>query len=373
MKLKLSVYAALMAGVLSASAATANVAAPAAAVGTNTTAEDMKALFGDPVVVKGKGFEIKRSELDQVLSGAKANAAAQGQRLPEGFDGEVLNQLLTIQLLVQKATDAARAAGQVDADTQYTNLLKRFGSDEAFDRQLKAVGMTVKELRGKALQEAVAKAALKRELNVKPTEEEAKDYYVKHSADFEQPELAHARHILLLTIDTASRSPLSTNTIAAKRKQIEDLRKRVLAGEDFATLAKQYSEDPGSKENGGELPEFPHGQMVPEFDSAAFALSSNQVSEVITTAYGFHVIKLLDKTAAKKFAYDDTIPQVNDTVAGICKKAVEAEKIKLVAPAYLKKLRADGGVEILDPALKALDEKLQAMQDAPPVAPENTK
>jgi len=136
MKLKLSVYAALMAGVLSASAATANVAAPAAAVGTNTTAEDMKALFGDPVVVKGKGFEIKRSELDQVLSGAKANAAAQGQRLPEGFDGEVLNQLLTIQLLVQKATDADRAAGQVDADTQYTNLLKRFGSVEAFDRQL---------------------------------------------------------------------------------------------------------------------------------------------------------------------------------------------------------------------------------------------
>ena len=251
MKLKLILSAALMAGVISALAATETAADKAAS--TNATPEDtMKALFGDPVIAKGDGFQIKRSELDQVVSGAKASAAAAGQPLPQDFEIGVLNQLITIQLLSKQATAADRAIGQADADLQYTNLLKRFGSMEAFQRQLKMVGLTVDDLRAKASQEAVAKAALKRALNINITDAEAKDFYEKHPADFEQPELAHVRHILLMTIDPATRTPLPTNTVTAKRKQIDDLLKKVKAGGDFAALAKQYSEDPGSKENGGE-------------------------------------------------------------------------------------------------------------------------
>ena len=350
MKLKLILSAALIAGAMSAAAATEN-----AATGTNANAA-MAALFGDPVIVKGKGFEIKRSELDQVLSGAKANAAAQGQMLPPNFDLEILNQLITIQLLLQKATPADRAAGQADADLQYTNLLKRFGSQEKFELQLKAVGITMDELRAKASQEAVAKATLKRELSVAVSEEDAKDYYTKHPADFEQPELAHVRHILLFSIDPATRTPLSTNSVAAKRKQAESLLKRAKGGEDFAKLAKEFSEDPGSKEKGGELPEFARGQMVPEFEAAAFALSKDQTSDIVTSAYGFHIIKLLDKTAAKKIEYV--------TVAADIKEALSRQKISKLAPDLIKKLRAESKLEILDPALKALDEKVQAAQAA---------
>jgi parvulin-like peptidyl-prolyl isomerase len=359
MKLKLTLSAALMAGVISAVAFT-QLGGPMPAVapaGTNASPEAaMTALFGDPAVVKGKGFEIKRSELDQVVSGARANAAAASQQLPPDFEISVLNQLITIQVLLQTATPADQAGGKIEADLQYTNLLKKFPSPDAFDRQLKAVGMTIGELRAKATQEAVAKAALKRALNINVTEEDAKDYYTKHPADFEQPELAKARHILLMTIDPATRSPLLTNTVAAKRKQIEDLHKRILAGEDFSALAKQYSEDPGSKENGGELPEFARGQMVPEFESAAFALTTNQVSEVVTTQFGFHLIKLLDKTAAKKIDYA--------TAAADIKEALARQKIAKLAPDYVKKLRADGQVEIIDPGLKSLDEKVQASQAA---------
>ena len=78
--------------------------------------------------------------------------------------------------------------------------------------------------------------------------------------------------------------------------------KRARASEDFATLAKTYSEDPGSREDGGELPEFPRGQMVPEFENAAFALTNNQISDVITTVYGYHIIKLLDKKSSHRIA-----------------------------------------------------------------------
>ena len=140
-------------------------------------------------------------------------------------------------------------------------------------------------------------------MSISTSEKDAKDYYDQHASEFEQPEMVHARHILLMTIDPAYRAALATNTVIAKRKQIEDLRKQILAGGDFAALAKAYSEDPGSKENGGELPLFPRGQMVAEFEAAAFALGTNEISDIVTTKYGFHIIKVLDKTPAKKIDF----------------------------------------------------------------------
>lgn len=353
MKLNLFLAAALVAGVSSVQAVTQ----PATAMTNANPQAAMSALFGDPVIVKGKGFKIKQSELDQVVSGAKANAAAAGQMLPPDFEITVLEQLITIQALLQTATPEDKAAGQVEADLQYTNLLKKFSAPDAFERQLKAVGMTVEDLRAKATQEAVAKAALKRQLNISISEDDAKDYYTKHPSDFEQPELAHARHILLMTIDPSTRQPLSTNTIAAKRRQAEDLLKQIRGGADFAELAKKFSEDPGSKANGGELPEFPRGQMVPEFESAAFALGTNQVSDIVTSQFGFHIIKLLDKTPAKKIDFATAETDIKEGLARL--------KIAKLAPDFVKKMRADEQVEILDANLKAMDQKVQESQAAP--------
>ncbi|HEV2693154.1 MAG TPA: peptidylprolyl isomerase [Verrucomicrobiae bacterium] len=352
MKLKLILSAALIAGVISARAVTSSVA------DTNAAAKPdaMTTLFGDPVVAKGKGFEIKRSDLDSVVTGAKANAAAANQQLPADFEVSVLNQLVTIQLLLQTANAADRVAGQTESDEQYTNLITHFNSPEAFARQLKMVGMTESELRAKAAQEATAKAALKRELNLNVTDAQIKTYYSNHTAAFEEPEKAHVRHILLMTVDPKERIPLATNTVAAKRKQIDDLQKRIAAGEDFATLAGKYSEDPGSNDKGGELPAFGRGDMVPEFEAAAFALRPGQVSDVVTTMYGYHIIKSIEKTPARKYGLTDNIPQVDKTPAAICKLQLESEQIRDLAPAYISKLRKASDVEILDPNLKALEQ-----------------
>ena len=89
---------------------------------------------------------------------------------------------------------------------------------------------------------------------------------------------------------------------AAKRKEMEGLLKRARAGEDFAKLAKEYSEDPGSKDKGGEYT-FPRGQMVPEFEAAAFSLNTNQVSDIVTTRFGYHIIKLSEKIPAQKVEF----------------------------------------------------------------------
>jgi formylglycine-generating enzyme required for sulfatase activity len=326
--------------------------APSVAAETNANPETAKkALFGDPAIVKGAGFEIKRSELDQVVSRAKANAMANGQPWQPEMEAVNLNQLISIQVLLQKANAADQAAGQIESDTQFTNALKHSPSPEAFARHLKDQGITEAELRAKALQEAVAIAALKRLLGVSVTDDEAKQYYNQHPADFEQPELVHARHILLRTVDPSTRLSLATNIIANKRKLIEEIRQKLVAGQDFATLARQYSEDPGSKNNGGELPPFPRGLMVPEFESAAFALATNQISDVVTTQFGYHLIKVLDKTPAKKIDFA--------TADADIKTYLSNTKLAKIAPDYVKKLRVEEKVEILDPDLKALDEQLQ--------------
>jgi parvulin-like peptidyl-prolyl isomerase len=362
MKLKLFLSAALVAGVITARAVTSadtNAAPPV---------DSMTALFGDPAIAKGKGFEIKRSDLDSVVTGAKANAAASNQQLPPGFEVGVLNQLVTIQLLLATANAADKAAGQSEADTQYTNLVVHFGSQEAFERQLKMVGMTESVLRTKAAQEATAKAALKRQLNLNVTDAQVTDYYSNHAAAFEEPEKAHVRHVLLLTIDPAARVPLQTNAVAAKQKLIDEIQKRATSGEDFAALAKQYSEFPGAKDNGGELPAFGRGEseLGVEFEAAAFSLKPGQVSDVVSTSYGFDVIKLIDRSPAKKYGLTDTLPQVDKTPAAICKAELENEQIRSLAPAFVQKLRADAGVEILDPGLKVQE---QAMLDAETNAP----
>jgi peptidyl-prolyl cis-trans isomerase C len=341
---------ALVLGVFSAHATSPAMATPAPA-GTNGSPSDaLTALFGDPVIAKGKGFEIKQSALDQIMVGAKGQAAASGQQLPPDFEVRALHLLITIQMLLQIATDADRAAGQKDADLQFTNLLKHFGTIEAFNRQLKAVGMTMEDLRAKAAQEAIAKQALKTALNVSVSDAEISSFYTGHPSDFEQPEKVHVRHLLLTTVDQATQAPLPADQVAAKRKQIDDLLRRARAGEDFATLARQYSEDPGSKDNGGEYT-FPRGQMVAEFETAAFALTNNQISDVVTTKFGYHIIKLLDRTPAKTLELTSVVDGV--PVSESIKNYLLQQKIAKLEPDYLAKLKKTSDVEIVDAKLKA--------------------
>ncbi len=361
MKNQLLLSAALIASVISATAATPPPAAP-----TNSTTEAMKALFGDSVVVKAKTFEIKRSEVDELMAGMKTRAAAEGQMVPPEFEVAIVNQLVTIQLLLQKASDVDRAAGKEASDAQFAKVLKNFPTPEAFARQLKAANTTEAELRAKATQEDTAMAALKRELKINITDDAAKDYYTANPAKFEEPEKIHLRNILLLTVDPSTRppTPLPTNSVAGKRKQAEDLIKRANAGEDFAKLATQYSEEPGAKNTGGEVPELYRGNpnMSPEFEAAAFALATDKISDVVTVPYGFYIIKSLGKTAARKVPFAECAAEIKEALVGA--------KLKEAAPDYILKLRSEYDVQIVDERVKALEEKAKAasamQMSAPP-------
>lgn len=339
------------------------------ATATNSAPESMTALFGDPVVAKGTGVEVKRSDLDQVVTGVKAAAAERGEEIsPEQLtqlEAQMLERLIDIQLLTQQANAADRAAGEKKAAEAMATLHEKAGSQETLDMQLKAAGTTEAELRTKVTEEATAMQALQRILGVTVSDAEIKKFYDDHPADFEQPEMVHVRHILFMTIDPTTREPLSDDAVKAKRKQADAVLARARAGEDFAKLAEQYSEDPTTKDKGGELPPFAHGQMLPEFEAAAFALTNNEISDVVTTMYGYHIIKFIDKTPAKKLALTDTVPSSNETIADRIKEVLIQQKTNELAPAYLAKLKKAANVTILDPDLSAADAALSNTNAAP--------
>lgn len=120
-------------------------------------------------------------------------------------------------------------------------------------------------------------------------EPKLKEYFEANKQRYSRPEQVQARHILLKT---------EGKDDAAVKKQAEDLVKQLRAGGDFAALAKQFSDDPGSKENGGDLGYFERGRMVPEFEQAAFSQAVNAIGDPVKTQYGYHIIQVTGKQAA---------------------------------------------------------------------------
>ncbi len=361
----------LAAGVLgwfAVRAANSGAPMPAASVPPATTNANpeaaMTALFGDPVIAQGKGFTIKQSQLDEVTAAIKANYAAHGQTIPEDqltqYEAMALNEFIDTKLLLQQANDADRAQGQAEADKAITELTKEAGSLDALEMRLKGSGKTLDQLRSQLADSTTANAALVRELGVSVSDADIKAFYDAHPSDFQQPEQVTVRHILFMTIDPQTHQPLSDDEKQAKLKQAEDVLKQLRAGGDFAALATKYSEDPGSKDNGGLLPAFGHGEMVAPFEAAAFSMTNNQISDIVTTEYGYHIIKLLDKTPAHKVEE----AKVSDNI----KSYLLRQKLAPLAPRYLLKLKQGADVQILDENLKEAVATADASSTNPPPA-----
>jgi parvulin-like peptidyl-prolyl isomerase len=154
---------------------------------------------------------------------------------------------------------------------------------------------------------------------------------------------------------------LSEDQKKAKRKLADDLVKRARAGEDFKKLVREYTDDPAAKQNAGEIALVRDTRAAPEeFKAAAFALkNTNDISDVVTSVVGYHIIKLLDRTPAKKESYAglDTktiIPKIDGTKYTI-RDALMDELIQKESPGLIKRLRKEQELEILDPKLRVDD------------------
>jgi peptidyl-prolyl cis-trans isomerase C len=333
-------------------------------------AASLDALFANSVVAKGKGVEVTRNELDSDVVKTRAFYAARQAQVPPDLEQEALKSLIMKQLILNRATDAERAAGKADFDTRLAKLKTDNGlTDEEFNQKI-ATQLFGSETRAQWDQENIDKSTipvvLERELKINISDDDVKAFYNSPTniSAFEQPEMVRASHILLMTQDPETHTPLSDDKKAAKRKQMEDILKQAKGGADFGELAKKYSEDPGSKDKGGEYT-FPRGQMVKQFEDTAFSLKPNEISDIIETQFGYHIIKLSEKIPAKKVEFDKVKDGIKDHLLQVA--------IQSRIPDYTKKLLKDADVQILDEKLKGMDLSFDAPKSPGGAAPAGEK
>ncbi len=171
------------------------------------------------------------------------------------------------------------------------------------------------------------------------TEAEAREYHNKYKEEFITPEMVKVRHILI-----RSGKNKSANEKKAARDKAEAILKRIKGGEDFSKLAMEHSEDPRSKPRGGELDFFHRGMMVPEFEKVAFNLKPGQISELVETQFGYHIIKLDERKDARHLSFDETREKV---IAKARDRLIDSKRNEFINRAF-----KEAGVEIRYDAIK---------------------
>ncbi|GAK59961.1 peptidyl-prolyl cis-trans isomerase [Candidatus Vecturithrix granuli] len=158
---------------------------------------------------------------------------------------------------------------------------------------------------------------------VTPTEEEIRQYYDAHEAEFNKGKEVHARHILFRVEQTAEEE--AVNQVKAKA---EEVLQQLKGGADFAEMAKTHSEDTASGKEGGDLGFFSKGMMIPEFEQAAFALSPGEISELVRTQFGFHIIKV-EEVREEADPYVKATPEIIDRLKLAQAKEIAAERAEI--------------------------------------------
>jgi peptidyl-prolyl cis-trans isomerase C len=298
-----------------------------------------------PIVARGKGFEIRRGSVDEAWE-IYAAKMARGDKLPDephdAVEARLLSHIIDTEILLRKATDEEKTAGEVTAGRTLADSRKRFASNEDFASWIKAMGMSLEQYRVRITEQQICELVIDRE--IKPSiilsDDAVKRYYEENAAAFDRPEQVRARQILFLTVDAATREPLPADKKAEKRKLAQEVKARLDKGEDFFQLCKEFSDEPWAKnETSGDEPLYVKGQMPPEFDRVAFSLEPRTVSGVIESPLGYHIIRVSEKQAATRLPLGDVAPRLREFLI--------EEEVKKRLPGYLEKLKKEAAVEII--------------------------
>ncbi len=287
------------------------------------------------VLAKVNGEDVKKSDFDMLVRDMElGQGPIPAERRDEILRG-TLDRLITYTLLSQEAKSRKVVATDSEVEERLKQMQQQFPNEEAFKKALADRNMTIERLRSDTRNDLVISKMMDAEVSTTPgaSDAEAKEFYEKNPDKFKQPEQVRASHILIRVDENAD--------AAAKQKalaKIQALLKRAKAGEDFAALAKANSQD-GSAAQGGDLSYFGRGQMVPAFDEAAFKLKPGEISDVVTTQFGYHIIKVTDHKDAS------TVPleQVSDRV----KQFLSGQKKQEKADQFITSLKEKSKIEVL--------------------------
>jgi len=293
-------------------------------------AEEKKAAIVNGSVITQRAF-------DQEVTVLRAQIEQSGQKIEDKqideFKKHVMNQLVSTELLYQDSKEKGIKISDEQLATYLADVMKRFPSEEEFKKGLSEMNMTEAEMKIKlrkslAIQELVTKHVA---LETEVTDDEAKAFYDMRQELFQVPESVKASHILI-KVATGATQPEKE----AAMTKIKELQEKVKNGEDFAELAKKNSECP-SAPNGGDLGFFSKGQMVKPFEDAAFALAPGDVSDIVETQFGYHLIKAVERKKNDVIAFDTAKEKI--------KKNLSKEKTKQKIDAHIDVLMAKAKIE----------------------------
>jgi parvulin-like peptidyl-prolyl isomerase len=303
-----------------------------------------QSLFGDKVVAKGKTFEIKSSEIEETYISYKANRVALNQPVPRSeedikkVEQDILDTLISARLLMQRATPEDRTNGLAQAAKFIEERMTNAPSEAAFKRQLRATGVTYEQFERQVQEQGIIKALVDRELRPKQAvmDSEIEKFYKDNPKMFEEPERWKVQHIFLGARDRTTKVEISDAQRVANAAKAKEIAARAKS-EDFTKLVKEFSEHTASKDTDGESTFF-KGQMPPQFEAAVLSMKPGQVSDVIVTALGWHIIKSIEYTPAKLVELNAVKDRIND--------ALLQDATQKALPAFVAELRKEAGVEV---------------------------
>ncbi len=208
---------------------------------------------------------------------------------------------------------------------------------------------------------------LKQQVQVTP--DELRRYYNEHQEQYRVPEQVNVRHILIKTPAPGADGKVDEKAVEAARQKAESILKQLRGGANFAELAKKHSEDPGSADSGGSLGWIQRGRTVAEFEKAAFSLGKGQISDVVRSSFGFHIIQVDDKQEAHLKSLNEVKAEIEPIIAAEKASAKAdnlARKVETDArTAGLEKAAKDNGLEVINSGLFARTDSLPGLGAAP--------
>jgi peptidyl-prolyl cis-trans isomerase C len=283
------------------------------------------------------GEAINGAELESAVKGLEGRAggpvpADQRDRVYRG----VLDDMIGYRLLIQESKTRKIAVPDAEVEAQIAQIRGQFPSQQQFEQALAAQKMTLQAVRDDARNEIgvekLVEGEIAAKIAVKP--EAVSDFYKNNQDKFQQGPRVRASHILIQVPQGADAAAK-----AAARTKAEGILKDLKAGKDFAAAAKENSQDPGSAVNGGDLGFFEQGQMVPPFEQAAFALKAGQMSEIVESQFGFHIIKVAE--------HQDTHVVPLDEAKEKIEQYLQQQSRQTETQAFVNTLKAKAKIEIL--------------------------
>jgi peptidyl-prolyl cis-trans isomerase C len=289
------------------------------------------------IIARVNGSAIDRGEFERAVKSLESQAG--GPVPPDRRDGiyrQLVDQLVALKLLSQESVARKVAIPDTDIDGRVAQVRGQFPNEQAFTAALAERQMTPDKLKAEIRQQMQAMKLVEVEIGPTVTVNDAdvSDFYTKNPDKFQEPEAVHAAHILI-------RTPEGADDAAKKkaRAEAQNVLAQIKKGGDFAALAKQHSQDTGSAANGGDLGFVPRGQTVPAFEQAAFALKAGQLSGVVESPFGFHIIKMIAHRDGRTVPLQEVKPQVE--------QFLKQQKTQEKTAAFIEKLKAKSKVEIL--------------------------